>query len=76
MECLFDPKDSVLQKKLAQKKSLRGGKSRPGGPKCLQGGGGCPPTSRAYAVRFLITLKSALSVRFLVLLVHFPKQHS
>jgi len=56
MECLFNPKVSVLKKKLAQKKSLRGGgKSRPEGGR-LRGGksrpeGGrppAPPTSRAY----------------------------
>jgi len=37
-ECLFNPIVSVLWRKLAQNKSLRGGKVVQGGPKCLQGG--------------------------------------
>jgi len=37
---------------MAQDMSLRGDKSRPGGPKCLQGGS-CPPTSRAYVEAYL-----------------------
>jgi len=43
MECLINPKVSVMQKKIAQNKSLRGGKDRPGGA-----AGSRSPTSRAY----------------------------
>jgi len=53
MECLFDPKDSVLQKKLAQKKSLRGGKSRPGGA-------AAPPLPALMQVPFKRALRKAL----------------
>jgi len=48
MEWLFDSKDSVLQKKLAQKKSLKVGRSRPGVAKMSPGGGGRPTVAFSW----------------------------
>jgi len=48
-EAVFLTQKTGSLKIMAQNKSLREGKNRPGGPKYLQGGS-CPPTSRAYVV--------------------------